>query len=209
MKKLLFGLIATVFFGLGVNAQIKAEDYGKYHNDLINHFNSLGKSINDYKTIDEFTNDFYSVSIEKYPELKNDDEFLNFKKSFYKDFSSVERTTHFKIKVKELYISKSISKYTYDNLIKIIDSNSYETALEIISEMEKSKNLKDAELNSIKAFKSVLISSNSLWNISGKKDNTDEVIIADALGVIIWWYTGPFSAAAGAIYSVVINHCNC
>ena len=93
----------------------------------------------------------------------------------------------------------------FDNLKIIISEKSFEKTMIIISNLEKF-NLDSDDKLAIKIFKSVLISSNQLWSSTG---STAKILycreIADGIGALLWWWTGPGSIVAGVVYSIAVE----
>ena len=71
MKKMLFGLIATIVFGFVGKAQTfePLENYGIHHNEYVNLFLNSGKSVSDYKDLNEFASAYYDIVSNKYPQV--------------------------------------------------------------------------------------------------------------------------------------------
>ena len=207
MKKVIFCLIAIFcFFNLSFS-QTSINDYGKIHNELVEIFLNSGKKINDYKTTDEFVDDFYKMALSVHPELKNDEIIKTIKSGLFVDLNKGSFDDHFKKELTKHLENKKISKTLYDGLIRIIDAHNYKESLQIISELE-SKNLSDSDKIALATYKSVTYSSNQLWSAKKKfPDHSDWVIIADGIGGLLFSWSGPGCVVGAAVYSLAVNNC--
>jgi hypothetical protein len=216
MKKLVFGLIATVMLSVCSFGQKSEnfEEYGMLHNDCVNLFLSSGKSISDYKNLDDFAKDYYKMVLEKFPSIGfTEEEFLvEFKKTFLDSFNeSGSSRIAFENQLLKLYDEKMITMPFYKTVIEIMNSEGeYNKILNLIDEIQKTE-LNDYEKKSIGIFKSVFESSNSLWtNYNGSSSKLKDgswTIIGDAVGALVFCYIPPLAAVAAGGISLMVHNC--
>lgn len=216
MKKLIFGLIATVLFSISGSSQIKPSDYGFYHNEAIKLYNEkyLKGDINNLSktNFEKMTNDMLELMKEKYP-----NEFKNVNTSQLKnhfDYSLSLDKYDFSLNwkknkedyIKKGYITQKIS-YLIDDIT--INGKDYNDIVKIITIFKSENTLTERETNSVLVFESVLLASNNLWtesnifNKTKKNPCTPRVLISDAGVTVCTWYFGPLSAIAGAASSLI------
>lgn len=159
MKKLLLGLIATVFFGLAGNSQ-KFDDfetYGKLHNEYVSLFLNSGKKVSDYKNLNDFASDYYDIVAKKHPVIDKNKFLTELNNVFLKEFyANNNNATTLKHLIKKMNDEKKISQPVYDKLSLIIDSQDDYSKINEITEEILRLNLTDFERNSMRVFKSTL-----------------------------------------------------
>lgn len=209
MKKVIFGLIATVFLSnlsVGQNIDINNPDnYGAIHNEIVSSFKKAGKTVSQYSTKELFIEDIYKLSVSKYPQIENFNNVKGLSSNFFTDFKKPDFDTNLNQNITRLYQDKKISKILFDNLKIIIAEKSFDKSIEIINNLEK-VNLDSNDKLALKIFKSVLISSNQYWSSTSSTARIKYCReIADGLGALIWFYSGPFSIVAGVVYSIAVE----
>ena len=210
MKKLLFGLIATVMLSnlsFGQN-QLNISDYGKLHNICIeSYYKKYGTDIKD-TNIKEMLNNQLLIMQAQYPEqFKNLDinDLYNYFAPFnsVKDFNLSVMWGNYKSKIMKkgdipigiIDLMDDLTKNTYD----------YDTVVLKVQTLKKDPSLNDTDIKRLNIFLNVLESSNQLWNSkTGKRDVPCRysTIICDAGGSLMFFYCGPLSIVCGACCSL-------
>jgi hypothetical protein len=210
MKKILFGLIATIFFGFLGNSQTfeDFDNYGKLHNEYVTLFLNSGKKVSDYKNLNDFANDYYDVVAKKYPLIEKNKFLTELNNVFLKEFyANNNNATTLKNLIKKMNDEKKISKPVYDKLSLIIDSQDDYPKINELTEEILSLNLTDFERNSMRVFKSTLENSNTLWtNYSSKLKKGSMTIIGDCIGAFVFCYIPPLAALAGGSISLMVHN---
>lgn len=199
MKKLLFGLIATVMltnltFG---QSTIKFSDYGFYHNEVLTEFTK--KYGENQKDIDFVIDESIVLMKIKYPELFNDIDGLTIKKMFaVKNANDFDYKKIWNSNKEALYSNKVITKKIGDLINAIIEKNySYEQAISAMDDFKRSNKLTSDESNCLTAIRSVLVSSNQYWNsTAGKQRAGSATLIADFAGLAMFGWGGPVAVVA-------------
>jgi hypothetical protein len=190
MKNLIFGMIATVMFlnsSFG-QSSIKYSDYGFYHNEALSDFTK--KYGENQKEISFIVDEGIKLMQTKYPEI-------------FKDVNNVTEFDHKKIwntNKEEFYKNNKIPRRVGDIIDKIVNANSsYDEAIVMIDDFEKSNKLTLDEANGLIAIKSVLVSSNQYWtsNVTGKHRPGSATLIADFAGAGMFMFAGPVAAICG------------
>lgn len=211
MKKLLFGLIATVMFGnlsFG-QEEIKLTDYGKYHNELLSLYFSK-YSIADEESTDTFFDNLMGLTKEKYPG-KFDKVDVNELKSIFgrQKIINVDLTQIWNIRKKELENEKLLSPMIIQFADDIVEGK-YSTSQvqEMILKLKNSKSISENDKNALIVLNSVLTDSQRYWastssdsNHSYGKWKISERELADALGAFVWCYSGPMCVIMGVACS--------
>jgi len=120
--------------------------------------------------------------------------------------------------------NNKISKANYDFLLNnLANDSSLDAKLNSINNYLAKNDLSLEERKQIEIVKSVFISSHEYWSKSlnakaaiglqavaqgGGDKKSRAVIVADAVGALIWWETGPGSIIAGAVTSLIANEGN-
>jgi hypothetical protein len=171
-------------------------------------FLNSNKKIDDYNSKSEFVDDFYKMAIIKYPELKDEKIVNQLKSGLITDLDKDSNIdNHFKKSLKAMLDEGKMSNILYQGMIEIVDSHNYKKSMEIISTLEK-QNLTENDKTIIETYKSVANSSNELWSSKKKfPDHSDMVIVADGIGAVLFWWSGPGAGVAAAVYSLVVNNC--
>lgn len=221
MKKLVFGLIATVFmfnFSLG---QIKSSDFGKIHNELVTAYLNKNKdlNLNNVKMID-VVNEFIKNFESKYPNTitENDKKeimeiFKNY--SYALDFSYSEFLTKNK---ESLLKNGRISKNIYDFLVITNTENiNFDAIKNEISKFQNMNNLLKSDVFAFEVANSIAISSNELWNTNNSHTQrrvnhcNGRIIISDTGAALCFLGAGPVSLIAGGLSSLITaysdGHC--
>lgn len=208
MKKLLFGLIATIMLSVSSFSQsysnLKPEEYGKIHNEIVDLFEKSGKDFSQYIDYKTFLVDLKNLVDNKYPNLVTNENINELYSKFVKDISKPDFNVNFKENLERLYSKKTISTELYQGMKKIMESNSFNEKILIINSLKK-LNLTQTELNSLIVYDSILHSSQQYWE-TARVTREDQIIAADALGGFIWFYTGPWAVLAAGAYSIAVAH---
>lgn len=206
MKKLLFGIIATVLFSFTGNAQkeIKLVDYGPYHNHILTIYFSKF-NLKDEASLNIALDHLISIAINEYPGQFDNIDIPRIKNIFLNQ--TINGFDYFKIwnnRKNILLKEKLISQ----NIVQLMDDSysgkyTYEKLLETVTAMQSLKTTNTNDANALTVLKSVLISSHNFWisngtNTSNRLSTKD---LADIGGALMFFESGPLSILAGAACS--------
>lgn len=181
MKKVIFGLIATVMFlnlSLGQNNEnfIKPEMYGTYHNELLEIYSKKDirtETINFFNLYDNLKKEFDVL----HPNVISNEEYLFYKNrlvSVLGENGNLNSTNFVEITI------KGIKKY-YTNektqlaLISFIETPKAPSEVNIILQnLLNDKELNNSEINEVKKLVSVFNASIKYWNVP-MNDNSSTV----------------------------------
>jgi hypothetical protein len=212
MKKILFGLIATVMFtGLSFGQSvIKFSDYGLYHNEVLTDFST--KYGENQKDVDFIIDEGLKIMQIKHPELFKNVDVLLIKRLFV-----VKNTNEFDFKkiwnTNKGNLSQNNIPLKVVGLIDEIVNNDlqYDEAIAKMDNFEKTNKLNSEEFNSLVAIRSVLVASNQYWNSvlakngSAKPKPGSKTLIADFAGAAMFCFTGPVAAICGFACSYITH----
>ena len=218
MKKLLFGLIATIIVSNLSFAQevIKPSEYGFYHNEAVKVYNEnyLQGNISKMngKDAKQVITDLLTLMKQKHPK-----QFENVKISEYLQYFETPAKGNFdffenwknnkEIYIKNGFITKKVSLLLDD---VIANGKDYKSIMNIVEVFKANNQLDENEKKCITVFQSVIENSNTLWyesNTFGKKNPcTPRTIIADAATSAMFFYGGPFGILAGAASSLFVYY---
>ena len=214
MKKVIFGLIATVLFlnlSSGQNT-ISYKEYGFYHNEALLEFTK--KHGENQKDVSFIVDESIKLMQIKYPNIFKDTDGSEIKKLF--EVQSANEFDYKKIwnsNKETFYKNNKISERVGDLIDKIVNNNSsYDEAIGLMNNFEKSNKLTLEETNGLIAVKSVLISSNEYWNQAKSSGTTEErhragsaTLIADFAGAGMFMFAGPVAAICGFACSYITH----
>lgn len=211
MKKVIFGLIASVLFlnlSFGQNT-INFSEYGFYHNEALIEFTKKhGENQNDVSFIVDESIKLMQI---KYPNI-----FKDTNGSEIKELFAVKSANEFDYKIiwntnkETFYENNRIPRRIGDLIDEIVNSDSsYDEAMELMTNFEKSNTLTSEETNGLIAIKSVLVSSNQYWSskatMAKKHRPGSATLIADFAGAGMFMFTGPVSAICGFVCSYITH----
>lgn len=179
MKKLLFGLLATVAFlsnSFGQNNEfLKSELYGKYHNEFLKIYYEKYSNVKD-KDFKIMFNDILSEFEKKYPDLISAQEKEFYAKRVDEIFGSNTKLTNLNFndifnRAAKKYYSPKLQEFLIDILNK---NESPDIITDKISILKNDKTLSIIDLEEVKKFESVYISSQLYWE--NDFSNTENVV---------------------------------
>lgn len=160
--------------------------------------------------------DYYSFSIRNNPELKGYEELLmNHSNEFDINTNLIDVYDYIKDELDLMKSENKISDYLYSNFMQILNNPTLKNANEHILSMQNNGNLSHEERQRINSFVEVLNASETFWMnnyITPKNDDcdgidhTEAVIISDAVGGALWWWTGPAAALISGGYSLAAHN---
>ena len=188
---------------------IKFSDYGFYHNEVLSDFTK--KFGENQKDVNFIVDESIKLMQIKYPEIFKDMNGAEIKKIF-----AVKSSSEFDYKMiwnnnkEEFYKNNKIPRRVGDLIDKIVNNDSsYDEAIEMMNNFEKSNKLTLDEANGLVAIKSVLVSSNQYWNstmaIAGKHRPGSATLIADFAGAGMFMWSGPVAAICGFACSYITH----
>jgi hypothetical protein len=136
--------------------------------------------------------------------------------------SSTDENEYTKLNILLDYLKENneVSESNYTFIVnKMFVNESYDVKVKSINDYLSTNSISDFDKEQIEIVKSIFISSNEYWNSSNnakvaanlkstksKEQNTARaVIVADAIGALIWSGTGPGAIIAGAALSLIAN----
>ena len=205
MKKLLFGLIATVMFGFGANAQSDFDAVGLQHNKVLEVLlTKCGKNVNKTNVFDISK----SLIIQNFPEYKNT-QFIKF------DSYSTPENLLEQISKKGL-ISTTLYNLVVTDLKTLKQLDSYSKVASFVENAKSSsalKNLSKEDSLSYMNYLSVLKHSSYFWDVEGKNGMSIGVLYpptaVSKFSLFKMWFcdaAGAFAGGAGAPISSFIYY---
>lgn len=116
--------------------------------------------------------------------------------------------------------NNEISDNNYSFLVtKMLINESFDVKIKSINDYLATNNISDVDKKQIEIVKDIFISSNEYWSSSNnakaaanlksikskEQEKSRAVIVADAVGALIWSETGPGAIIAGAVLSLIAN----
>ena len=220
MKKLIFGLIATVFMLNLSWGQINSREFGKIHNELVLEYlnNNKDFDLNKVKMID-LINEFIKNFEIKHPNAITENDKKEILEIFKNYTYASEYTYSGFLKDNKDYLLKNnkISKNIYDFLSNTDTKNvNYELIKSEISKYQNTKGISNADIFAFEAANSVATSSNDLWNSNttlakARNHCNGRIIISDTGAALMWFAVPAVSLIAGACSSLITaysdGHC--
>ena len=220
MKKLLFGLIATLFVINFSWGQIGSREFGKVHNELVLEYlkNNVSFDLNKVK-MNDLINEFIRNFEIKYPNAISE----NDKKKVLEIFKNYTFASEFTYSgflrenkdslLKNNEISKNIYDFLSDTDSKNID---YELIKSEISNYQSIDGISSSDSFAFEVANSVANSSNDLWNsntgsVMNRNHCNGRIIISDTGAALMWFAVPAVSLIAGACSSLITayadGHC--
>ena len=206
MKKLVFGLIATVMFGFVGSAQneIKLSDYGFYHNEFLSMYFSNYK-LTEEMNINTFIDHSIALAKQKYSGKFENVDLKKLKGIFagqtIKDFDYLKIWNNRKAEL----LSQNLLSPPIIQFIDDVNTNNYtiDEAIKLVTVLQNSKTISTSDANALIIGKSVMIASHNYWTSNGT-NTTNEFTpkeVADFGCAIMFWECGPLALVAGFIGS--------
>lgn len=196
-------------------------EYGEWHNKALDLYYKNNPNITKINFADA------SIKVANYLNQEDSSLFgqvdvktLNTRYDDFKQFESLNTKTYanslnpeISILLDYLLMKKGISQNNYTFLSeKILQTDDeIESKLNNIDNYVSTNDLSDIDKNQMEVVKSILISSNIYWSnsttsaVSKGDPKSRAVLVADAVGALIWWETGPGSIIGGAVCSLIAN----
>jgi hypothetical protein len=210
MKKLVFGLIATVMisalsFG---QSEVKFSDYGFYHNEGLRLYNKQF-DINNEKDLNSALDNMAKVLEENYPEKFSNLDVAKLK-TLYEGYTTknVNVNKIWNDRKEVMYEEKTLPHEIGNLMDSLLSGNvSYEDALVSINDLKKNENLTAKNINTLVIMESILKSSYSYWTLNSYR-SPHGAAFADLCGAIIFSETTIFAAFASYTMSELYSSGN-
>jgi len=221
MKKLLFGLIATVTVtNLSFcQTEIQISDYGKIHNEIIElYYKNYGT---DFKNVDFKTllSNELNLMQNAHPDLFEGVDITDLNNSFaifksINEFDFLLFWNNYKSKIMQ---EKEMSSIMIEFMNDISKNNyDYQSLKSKIEKLKNNTNLSENDTKSIAIFSNILESSNDLWsnqtfnsNLSRGNCCNDRIILMDCAGGLMFLAAGPVALLNSAACSLAGAHSGC
>ena len=203
---------------------ITYESAGSLHNELVSGYAQYNNRSDTFTSLQNLSLDYDNFIRLNYPEFNFDSEvdYEQFMNSFVSNPSRNDLYSHFGDRLNQRFVNGEISEDLYLGFKSIIENPTLENADNVYSEMQSNPNINESEQQLITMSISIRNSSEELWSEGGgvvpnapdqsscdggSLSNTDAIIIGDAIGGMLWGFSGPIGGAvAMAVYSIAVHH---